>query len=140
MKLSDVRVDAKLIEDGEWIGDLPGCGDLEVKIRGVNNSAWQQMAQRLVNALPRKERMGLISAASSRRINTELLIECAVLDWRNLTDEKGQPIPYSKEKCAELLRDPNLSDIFDGFLHAAGVVGKRSKEELEAAGKNSPPA
>lgn len=61
--------------------------------------------------------------------------EAILLDWRNLDDDQGQPLPYSADNAEKLLADPALWP-FRNFVEdvSATVRGYVAKAEEDAKG------
>ena len=137
MNLSSLKIDASAIEQGRWIKDLPELGDIQIKTRGTGNADWRRLHQKLVSALPAQARVrGLISPEEQDRIGVELLVETALLDWKNITDDDGVQIPFSKEKAREFLENPDMAKFKSGVQFAAGIVGEEEEAGRDADEKN----
>ncbi|MGN6549760.1 MAG: hypothetical protein ACTHJ3_07695 [Pararhizobium sp.] len=139
MKLSEMKVDAAAVEQGEWIGDIPEMGDLRLKVKGVPNKAFRNLQAKLIQALPRGKRVGgQVDADEMDRITGICLQETVLLDWSGVEDEDGSAVPYSKEKAGALLTDPQFSRFRVAVQWAASIVGDGAAEEQAADEKNSP--
>ena len=132
MKLSAVKVDSDVIEQGEWV-DHPFVPGVEVKVRGVGNADFRRLAPKLTRQFTPAQRDAVIPAADQDRITVELLVETILIDWRGLEEEDGSPLPYSKERARQILSDPDLRIFRDGVDQAATVVATRTKAAREAA-------
>src|SRR3954465_7678156 len=93
----------KLVEDGRWVDNIPEMEGVRLKVRGANNRDWRRMAQRLINAEPRKNRINGLDPDAADRISAIILLNTGLLDWEGIEDANDQPIPYSKKKAAEYL-------------------------------------
>lgn len=142
MKLSTIAVNPKDVEDGAWVRNLPEMGDLGVKVRGQNSSAWKAKRRKLLNALPRNLRNrpdGLPDAVNDRLIDS-LLIEAGLLDWENMEPgfEFGDgPQPYSRQLAEKLIPDPRFFLFREAVLAATARVGVAEEEADEELAKNS---
>lgn len=118
MKLSDIQRDIAAIETGVWVADIPGMGDLELKVRGANNSDWRRLQSDLAAKVPRAQLVnGRIAPAEVDRINGILLCDACLLDWKNLDDG-----PYTKDLANTLLTDPQYGAFRDAVMWAATQV------------------
>ena len=63
-----------------------------------------------------------------------------LLDWKNVEDANGNPVPYSSEKALEFFNNPALKDLYDFVLEMAGEVGNFLQEQHEESVKNLPTA
>ena len=136
MKLSDLAIDLKIREEGDWVRDLPGYGELELKVRGSGNKDWARMEQKLLAAVPRQRRKNGLEPDDRLRINALLCCECSLLDWRGIDDQDGNPVPYSKELAKKFLTDPQYENLVTACLVAASLVAEQRKEEIEDDAKN----
>src|SRR5689334_10365762 len=117
MKLSEQKTDVATIEQGAWVGEkygtpIPEMGDLCLKVRGLNNIDYRKLQQRLIDAVPRKQRIGgRLSPEQQDRIVGICLREACLLDWENVEGdgeigEDGKPVAYDKKLAGILLSDP----------------------------------
>lgn len=138
MKLFDIKVDVKAVEDGEWIKDLPEMGDLRLKVRGQNSAAWRFLHRKLINALPRniRNRPDGLPIKVQDEIMSKLLVGAGLLDWKNLELEDGMK-PYSRELAEKLICDPEYALFRDVVMLATARVGTADAEAEEELAKNS---
>ncbi len=57
MKLSAIKVDAALIEQGDWVDGLPDLPGVRIKARGAGNSDYRKLEARLIREIPREKRL-----------------------------------------------------------------------------------
>lgn len=132
MELSSIRQNIKAIEAGAWVKDIPGLGDIALKVRGFSNADYARRSSELVAGLaPHEKRDPDMQVKLAR----QLLLETVLIDWRGLADG-GKPVPYSREQAEKLLTEPEYRDFADGVSWAAAVVGKIGEEEVAASAKN----
>ena len=135
MRLSDIKVNPDAVQNGEWVKEIPEFEDLEVQVRGFDSSAYRLAQAKKIRLLPRGLRQNPTPEVSDR-MQSELLYEVVLLDWKNLIGDDGKPIVYSKEKAKELLADPQYRALRDAVAWAASVVGADRGDAREAAAKN----
>lgn len=136
MKLSELKIDRARVETGEWVDNIPDCGDLRIRTRGLNNADYRSLQQRLQGAVPRKERRKGLNPETSDRIMRQCILQTCLLEWDCLTDG-DKAIPYSPEKAAELLNDPEYRPLLDACFFAAATVGDDRDDDREDVEKNS---
>jgi hypothetical protein len=74
-------------------------------------------------------------AATLLSMENEALAEAVLLDWRNMEDDGGETIAYSKGKAMELLADPSLWPLRTFVVDVSGVAASyREQEEKRALG------
>ncbi|WLA80281.1 hypothetical protein [Bradyrhizobium elkanii] len=133
MKIEDIAVDTKLVEEGAWVSDIPELEGVRLKCRGSDNKDWRRMSQHLVNAVPRKKRIPLLDPAEQDRINAIVVRECGLLDWEGIEDNDGNPVLYSKKKAEEYLQ---VKKFRDGALYACFQVSEGLVDEVETLAGN----
>jgi hypothetical protein len=132
MKLTNIKTSDARRQTGDWVKDIPEMGDLGLKVRGIGNADYRILQGKLINGVPVNERRGGMKPETQDRIAVELQVETLLEDWRNLTDERDQPIPFSKEKARELLSDPDFVALRDAVSYAATVVADLQDEAKQA--------
>ena len=133
MDLGKTRVDVARSKAGEWVKDIPGLDDIELRVRGSNSPQFRTAQAKAQRAIPRDARRGdgtldpeAADAAFGRAL-AEILI-----DWRNVHMD-GADLPYSPEAALKLLTDPELSLFRDGVAWAADLVGALKKGDEDAS-------
>ena len=137
MKLSSLKTDSVLVETGEWIRDIPEMGDLELMVRGVDNSDYRALASKLIQAIPLKRRRRGISQEDLEQIQNRCLLETVLLDWRGVQDDNGAQVPYSRDMAETLLTSPEYRAFRDAVAYAARLVGAEEEDATVELEKNS---
>jgi hypothetical protein len=138
MKLSAIKIDSALAEQGDWVDGIPDLPGIRIKARGTNNVDYRILEGKMVREIPRTQRVEGVSPEDQDRIAGKLLLETVVLDVEGLTDDNDQPIKYTKELGATLLLDPDFKVFQAGAAYAGSVVAQRRKADGAAEVKNSP--
>lgn len=137
MKISEIKIDAQKFEQGAWVDNIPGMGDLRLKVRGVNNASWRKLQATLIAAVPRGKRVGgRIDPAEQDRITAVCLRDACLLDWDKLENDDGSAIPYAKEVAGKLLSDPATQMFRDAVSWAAGMVAENDGAAVEEVAGN----
>lgn len=132
MELNDIAINVEKVENGGWVGDIPNMGDLRLKVRGLNNTAYRRLQERLIAAVPRAKRQGgRIDPKELERITAQCLLDTVLLDWDGVKIN-GQPAPYAKDLARELLTEPKWAAFRDAVAYAAAVVAHEDEAALEA--------
>lgn len=128
MKLTSLKVNAAALEAGIWIDDLPGT-DIELKVRSQSSAAAEMLLGKLSRAVPLADRDadGRINPDVRRGIADRVLAEAVLVDWRNLTDDDGNRIPFSSERALAIITDPDMRPFRDLVEHAMSVAEARSR-------------
>lgn len=136
MDLNELAVNVEAIEKGAWVGDIPGMGQLRLKVRGLGNSDYRTLQERLTAAVPRHKRSaGRIDPKEIERITAECLLQTVLLDWDGL-ERNGEPVPYSQDLARELLTNAKWQRFRDAVAWASGMVADDDAAQLEADAGN----
>lgn len=129
--LNSLMEDPVLASEGVWV---PFAAGVEVKIARANNPRMLAASRKLSAAAGR-------AIVSDRELGEELWSKAAareiVKDWRGITDDAGNPIPYSPEKAEEFLLDPANRTFRDFVSETAGDHTLYRRVQAEAAVGNS---
>lgn len=137
MDVTSFRRDRTLVQEGQWVEDIPGLGNVRLKVRGLSSIAAVSLRNRKERAVPsvERERDGSINTEAALRLMREVLADSVLLDWDNLT-ANGEEVPYSLEQAREWMNDPKMMPFQDGVTWAAQVVDKGVAEQKEELTKN----
>ena len=128
MKLSELAVDADRQEHGAWVDDIPEVQGLRLKVRGSFNADWRRLQAKLLDAVPRKKRIGgRLDPDENDAIMTKCLLNCCLLDWQGLEDEMGTAIPYDKDMARKLITEPEFRRFRESVIWAANVVQEKTE-------------
>lgn len=138
MDINSIKRDSASIEAGQWIGDIPGFGDVRFKVRGLTSPTAVALRSRKERKVPieDRERDGSLKPQVAIRLMGEILHEACLLDWDGITSN-GQPVPYDSEQAKAWLTDPDFMSFADAVAYAAGVVDRTRAGQTGALSKNS---
>jgi hypothetical protein len=134
MKISELEVDQKLVEEGTWVEKIPELEGVRFKVRGTNNRDWRKLALTLVGAVPRKKRVnGVLDPEEADRITATVIMSAGLLDWDGIEDDDGNPIPYDKKKAGQFLQGKRFRE---GAAWACDQVAEGIANEVEEIAGN----
>jgi len=137
MKLSAMKIDPALSEQGDWVENIPDLPGIRIKARGTNNSDYRALEAKLVREIPRAERIEGVSPKEQDRIAGQLLLQTVVLDVEGLEDDDdNKPLAYTRELGAKLLLDPEFRMFQAGAAYAGSIVAQRRKADEKLDTKN----
>ncbi|KQP53000.1 hypothetical protein [Methylobacterium sp. Leaf106] len=122
MKLSALKTDSAKLEQGQWVRDIPDMDGLELKVRGLGNTEYRRLMDKKVEAVPRQKKVRGLEPDTRDRIVSECLHEAVLEDWRGLTGDEGEAVPYSAGLALQLLTEPDFARFRSAVLWAASVV------------------
>ena len=134
MNIANIKTAGAKVRAGAWVKDIPvpGFDGVALRVRGLNNPDARRLREKLASEAGKG---GPIAGEKLDAIASEVIAEAILLDW-NLTDD-GAPLPFSKEKAAELLADEDIGPLLrEAVSYAASVVGDKGAAELDAAAGN----
>ncbi|GLK78040.1 hypothetical protein GCM10008171_32940 [Methylopila jiangsuensis] len=140
MKLSALRIDNARLEEGAWVGDIPELEGVRLHVRGLGNTDFRRLQNKLVMAVPRKNRRNGLSLEDQARIEARCLAETVLLGWEGLENEDGSPLDYSPVEALRLLSNPDFVRLREGVNYAAAIVAEDDAEADEDLEGNSEPA
>ncbi len=137
MKMSELAIDSARLETGAWVDDIPEMEGLRLRVRGSNNADWRRLQTKLIEAVPRKQRLGgRLDPDTQDRITSSLLLNTCLLDWEGLEGDDGQPVPYDKKMAEKLITDPQYRRFREAVVWAASVVAEQTDIDMKDAEGN----
>ena len=109
-------------------------GDFQITIAraGGSNQAHDRMLEKLTKPYRRAIQNETIDHNLSIDLMMQVYAKTVVLGWKNVTDEKGNDIPFSSEACLQMFRD-NRDFFFDVQSQATKMaLFKKDIQEFEA--------
>jgi len=104
---------------------------------GGSNRKFNAAVERRMRPHRRALQAGTLDPEVGDRIAAECFAEAVVLGWEGVTDRQGNPLPFTRENCVQLLLD--LPDLFADLRTQATNLSNFLAAEREDMGKASPP-
>lgn len=117
-KLSQISVDLGKAASGREV-DYMG---VTLIVASAQNPAFKRARNKAFDKVVSKLRRGKLSNERVAQLQAPAVAEHILVGWRDLQDDDGNAIPYSKEKALELLSDPSLADLYDTVMVASNEV------------------
>lgn len=131
--LSDEAVN--IIDNGTWVGDLPGAGDAEFFVCGFESDEAVKARTNYEADARLKNQGAPLTAEQHRDVFNKVLAEVCLKDWRGWT-VNGEPVPYDKEKAVKWITSRNGREFANLVFMAAKRVDTQANELSEALLKN----
>lgn len=122
MAFNSKRFDTNAFIDGVWVSILGG----EFKVARAGNPEYEQ-------ALEDSGYRKLEDPAEKQRALYKAIARGVLKDWREVEDDKGQPVPYSVENAVEVLLDN--PDLVGRLLSEANDLSNWKREDVAAQKK-----
>lgn len=142
MRLSLTKTDEGLERDGAWVGIRYG---VEVRVARMGNpraEAWRAQLsaedRRLLDNVREYTKRPDFHRAQLERVAElmrENLAETVLLDWREVEDDDGAPVPFSVDKAHEILAEYDW--FYQDVLEAATSRETFFQAEVRKTGKSS---
>jgi hypothetical protein len=120
-------VDREKEEKGVWLEVPPGSGGFWL-MRRINNPEWRA---RVFKNLRTRRGRGRADAQDQETV--DLIVNTALLDWRDIL-ERGVELEFSKEEARRILLA--YPDLIDGLFIAASDIEQYQSEADEAIREN----
>lgn len=127
------KTDAELETKGIVL-DYGDYGKIRIARAGGANKAFAKCLERKSRPLRRAIQSEMLDNEQAEKLMAEVYADSVVLGWEGVTDEKGKPIPFSKEACLELFRD--VPDLLRDIMEQAQKSALFREEIRETAAKN----
>lgn len=136
MKLSKLKVDSDLFDNGKWVGRevFPHFEDLRLHVCAMESREARKVRNELLRALPREQRVNLPPDVEYK-LDAQILARAVLKGWEGLEDENG-PLIFTPEYAERVLADPDWRAFKDFVISAAIFVQAEASVDLETAAKN----
>jgi len=129
MKLSQIAVDVKAQEEGQW-KEHPTFDGVEVLVKSIHSEGYRKRRALLMNRLPRRQRKIGDAVLAQEDLDRDALSAC-IGGLRGVEDESDNPIEYSDELMRDWAKNPKYRVFFDGVRELADEIGREDEEAIE---------
>lgn len=135
MDISALKRDSVAISEGQWVSDIPGMGEVRMRVRGFSSTAAVELRARKERAIPKDQRNrdGSLKPDVASALFSDVLADAILLDVEGLT-AGGKALDV--DAVRGLLRDPDYAPLADAVAWAASAVDKGMADAAEDLGKN----
>jgi hypothetical protein len=102
-------------------------------LRRINNPEWR--ARVFKQARQARQGRGRRRSEEQDDLTIDLLVNTVIRDWKDIT-EKGEPLPFSKVECKNILI--KFPDLMDDIVERASDIEAYQADLDEEIEKNSP--
>jgi len=111
--------DLKKELEGVWFKSTFVDG-LEFKIAKSMNPSYERLARNLYKPYAKQMRKGIdLPKSVTDEIQTKLIVETLLLDWKGMPGSDGESVAYSKEEAIAIMEDPELKELKAEILEFA---------------------
>lgn len=125
----------KDLETGKGVELDYGAFSITIHRAGGQNAKFASVTMAKMAPHRRKLQSGSLDEDVGRRLMAEIYAESVIIGWKNVVDEAGKPLPFTKENCVKLLLD--LPEFFSDIQEQAQNMANFRAEALEKEAKNS---
>lgn len=131
--LNFIRTDPDRSESGIWVDFDQG---IRLRIARLGNTKYEsflreKQAETLVTRGRRRRQKLDLDQGSD--ILKEAVARFVLVDWQNIDDGDGKPIPYSWEKALEFFKDPSLDEFYKFVIDTSTTVDLYLREDVADA-------
>jgi hypothetical protein len=133
MKLKDLKTDKALESAGVEVEIFPGAF---VTVRSNDSPEVNQYRIKMMSRFEKYLSVGgKLSAERNYELSAEVLANATLVTWRGdaICDENDVPIPFSKEKALEMLRDPEYRTFHNLIYEASKTPETFKRKQVVAA-------
>ena len=136
--LDDYITDERLEKgQGVWIA-FPNGMEFCIHRAGGSNKAFSRAFQAKMKPNRRAWEKGNLDPSVQERILRECYVEHVVIDWKNVTDKEGIPVPFTRENLNDLL--VSAPELFEDIRYEAdnlsNFLAKRLEDSVEDLGNS----
>lgn len=104
MDINSFGYDTEAYEEGLWVGDIPGFGDIRLKVRGQLSDHSMATRARLSREASKdlRDAEGQLTEAGAIEINSRVIAASGLVDWQNI-DDGAEPVEFNDENVKMLL-------------------------------------
>ena len=118
--------------DGVWAE----CGGgLRIKVARMGNPAYEESIRKSAKPFMRQMRLGTMNVEDMEGLAMKAIAKHIILDWENLDDNDGTPIPFSPDKALELFKE--YHDFYTMVKEVSGEAEIFRSDEMDEAAGNS---
>jgi len=134
MDIRLLETDPAAEREGKWF-KYPVAPEVEICIARADNPDLRAFLQKQRSQVKQAVRDDNFDDEAIQEQGKRMLTDYIVKGWRGL-DEAGAPIPFSTEKCRELVDREPLRDLWKWVLHVAREHTAYLRQGLEDDAKN----
>lgn len=127
------KTDVERERNGIWV-DYGTAGEFLIARAGGANKAYEKALSRITRPHRRAIDTEAIENDQAFDLMKQAFAEAVVLDWKRVTDDKGESLEYNKQNCLWLLRQ--LDDLFHALREDAHKSALFRAALREEAAKN----
>tara|TARA_R100000458_G_C8278525_1_gene254896 strand:+ start:12824 stop:13225 length:402 start_codon:yes stop_codon:yes gene_type:complete len=132
MQINLLKTNPEAETEGVWV--TYEDTDIQLKIARIGNPKFDAFVAKKSAPHLDKIRKGEANELQEN-ITQQAVAHTILVDWKNIDDENGKPIPYSGKKSEEFLSDPSLRDFYKFVLVTSNQAENfRYEAQQEAVG------
>ena len=131
--INRIKTDCEKEANGVWVDFSLG---IRLKIARARNPAYRELMNKLVEPNRQDIRDDEVDAEVLLEILKEVRSKTILLDWENIDDAEGNPIPYSSGKALEFFKDPELKDFYTFVFVTSENMENYKKDLVKGSEKN----
>lgn len=115
--------------------DLPGGASIRLRRAGGSNVQFDRAMDAVMKPYRRQLQMGTLDDGKADELMARVYARAVVIDWENVTDEKGKKLSCTEENIVKVFTD--LPDLFEDIkAQASNMANFRRAEQEEVEGNS----
>jgi hypothetical protein len=137
MKLSHMKVDSKVLDEGIWI-DSEEFDGVSWRVRGTDTPGYQRALRNRLEeeAVKNPDSLNGVNLIAGMRITNALVVEYCLVDWRGIDNDEGEQVPYDPELAKEFGENDDYFKLARDITVAVRKVDDQMTEHREVASGN----
>ena len=127
MDIDDIKKADAETADGAWVGDLPGMGDVRLRVRPLTHPRVVRFSGRAFRIAGAGKPL---SADAEDTVERDVLASVVLTGWEGLTAKK-KPLKFNRETALELLKLDTFEAAVRTAMYRAGAAADKTHEALE---------
>ena len=123
-----LSIDKKKENEGVWVRWHSG---IEVKLARIDNAAYRAATLKISRKHKTEFQNNVLTQVEQLNLVKKPVAQYILLDWKNVTDDDGNPITYSPEEGLKVFNDPTLEDFYHFVITACQNRDLFMREELD---------
>ena len=119
--------------EGVWVDYVLG---IRLKVARSRNPKYQEELRNLVDPEKKNIREDKLDIQEFANLLNKVRARTILLDWENIDNKDGSPIPFSIAQSEEFFADPELKDFCSFVVAISENADQYAKEVLEDSVKN----
>ena len=137
MDLNKLKLDSAKDAEGVWVNIGDGA---EIKVARIGTKEYNKVVKAVTGPHRTAIERGYMNDEEADKLSAKIFSQAVLLDWKGIQID-GVEVPYSQEKAAEILGNPDFSEFRGLVSDEAHKMDNFRQNEIETdVGKSEKPS